>query len=198
MAELSYNIVSVANLRDWIGFPGDGPTARDLSALEIIANGLTLAIENFIGRPIKARSRTDYLDGSGGREIALPLFPVVSITSLDVISATTDGSVYSSYVASDYLLDSEVGRIMLWAESFPLGRKNIKAVYSPGWATPPEAVLLAARLWGLRLFKEWNGGNAQEEILSQSLDGQTTTFFHGTMPKKVEGLLKPYRVPVLV
>ena len=199
MAELTYNIISVANLRDWIGFPATGPTAREVAALEAIANGVTDATEKYLGRPVVGRTRTEYLDGSGGRELALQYSPVVSITTLQSLTGH-DATVYETFVAGDYLLDSEVGRVMLWSKGFPTGRKNIKVVYIPGWtlATVPANIVLGLRLWGLQLFKAWNGGAAQEEIVSQSLDGQTTVFRVDVMPKKVEGILKPYRQIVMV
>ena len=34
-----------------------------------------------------------------------------------------DANVYETFTAGDYLLDSEVGRIMLWSKAFPRGRK---------------------------------------------------------------------------
>jgi len=198
MAELSYNAVSVANLREWIGFPSSGPTQRESNALEAIANAITDQAEKYLGRPIVARARTEYLDGGGGREIRTEFSPVASVTS--IASLNYDGTVYETFAGSDYLLDSEVGRFMLYSKGFPTGRKNIKVVYSPGWvlASVPSGITLALRLWGLNLFKAWNGGAAQEEILTQSLDGQTTTFRVDLMPKKVEGLLKPYRQIVMV
>lgn len=195
MAELAHNIVTVAELREWIGIP-QGPSTREADALEIIANGVTEAIEGHCRRRIVARQRTEYFDGDGTRELALNRRPIVTLNALERLYS--DGTVAETYAVSDYLLDNAVGRVMLWTKHFPFGRKNIRATLAEGWefANVPADVKLAARLWAHKHFKDWNGGQTEDEIVSQSISGQTTTFFVGPIPKKVEALLKRYRDPI--
>jgi hypothetical protein len=196
MPELAYNIVSVSDLQDWIEMQG-GVTTRELRALEAIANGVTETIERHTRRMVVQRSVIEYYDGLGGRELWLRKIPVSVVTSLQALFS--DGSVQESFAPSDYLLDSERGQVMLWSKWFPKGRRSIKADLSPGWALAviPSDILLAARTLAMRWWKEWNGGTAQEEIVSQSIDGQSTTFFRGAIPEKVAKILRPYVLPAM-
>jgi len=192
--ELPFNIVTVEQLMEWMVFTS-GVQAREVDALTSVANGVTQAVESYLRRPVVARARTDYLDGTDSSEISLLLYPTASVTSLSLLY-TTDGTVRLTWDPADYNLDAEVGRVHLWRQVFPAGRKNIKAVHSPGWAVDavPADIQLAARFWANKLYKQWQGGAADDEIQSQSFEGQSTTFFVGPMPKKVEGLLKPHRL----
>lgn len=194
--ERAWNIVSVAQLMEWIAFTS-APQAREVNALTSVANGVTEAVESYLRRPVVARERTDHLDGTDGQDLNLLLYPTASLTSLSLLY--TDGTVRLTWDPADYLLVPEVGRVHLWRQVFPLGVLNIKAVHSPGWTagTVPDDISLAARFWANKLYKEWQGGAANDEIQSQNFDGQTTTFFVGPMPKKVEGMLKPHRLRVM-
>lgn len=193
--ELPHNIVTVAQLQQWVAF-ASAPQAREMDALATVANAVTAAVEAHLRRPVVARQRTDYLDGTGHQEISLGTYPT-TLTSLALLY--TDGTVRLTWDPAEYHVDTAVGRVRLWRQAFPEGRMNVKAVHSPGWAADevPADIQLAARFWCNKLFKEWQGGGADDEIQAQSFEGQSTTFFVGNLPKKVEGLLKPHRLLVM-
>lgn len=103
---------------------------------------------------------THYLPASGGRSLYLPVWPVVSVTTIeDDPTEVFDGSSY--LVASgDYSIRPR-GEILLdqssthgaWSDSGP--DRYIKAVYVAGFASPPEDLkgLVAeyvAVLWAIR------------------------------------------------
>lgn len=103
---------------------------------------------------------THYLPASGGRSLYLPVWPVVSVTSIeDDVTEAFDGS---SYLVSsgDYTIRPR-GEILLnqtsthgaWSDSG--GLHYIKAVYVAGFTSPPEDLkgLVAeyvAVLWAMR------------------------------------------------
>lgn len=134
-------------------------------------------------------SYTEYFDGQKqdiiglgqfSKMVILRNYPIQSITSLQTLNS--DQSVNKAYAVltaanisagvyytTDYTLDtntdnltnaiSATGRINLISDIFPTGTKNIKVVYTAGYATVPRAVQnLATCMAGIRAWISFLGG----------------------------------------
>lgn len=137
---------------------------------------------------------TRYMPGPGGRDLWLPVWPIVSITSIyddpeEVYGATT-------LVASGDYDIRDRGRVRLkgtathgtWTED--ADALPIKVVWVGGWATPPSAIKQSvaeyvAVLWRLR---------AGPGVSSNSSQKGTTNIPTGEIPMSIKQRLAPYRL----
>ena len=125
-------------------------------------------------------SRTEYLDAPGGILLRLPVWPVVSVTSIqDDPTHKYDGSTYL-LASGDYTLYGDFGVVELsptgtwgeWSEGF----RNLKVVYVAGWATIPADIKHACGVQVAHWYRNRDsigkgsinqaGGSAQVEPLT--------------------------------
>ena len=133
------------------------------------------------------------LDGPGGRELALPVGPLVSVTSVHSDPLREYGS--DVLVASgDYSLDSYRSLVILDNDStqgvWDTGYRAIKIVFVAGFATVPAdikqaAIGMVAHWWRLRR-------SAGKKSVSQ--EGGSVSLIEETIPAQVAQLLGPYRL----
>ncbi len=132
----------------------------------IAAVGVTLAA--WCGYPpataggsptLESTSYTEFLDGPGGRELRVPVYPLTAIASIYDDPAWTWGA--ADLVASgDYAIsDGRTGLVLLGETSthgtWSRSRRSIKIAFTAGFATIPgdikRAAAIAVRtLWDLR------------------------------------------------
>ena len=111
------------------------------TVLTQIINSVCAMIETAIGRPIEEASYTDwFVDQYQVKKVVLRMYPVTSITSVEV-----EGETLSS---DAYWVESDIG--ILHFEEPQSG--DIKVVYTAGYATTPEdlkgvALELIRELW---------------------------------------------------
>ena len=87
--------------------------------------------------------------------------PVQSITSLE--SYDTGGTLITTWVASDYWLDSGMGRIRLTSKTFAHQNHRVKAVYTYGYtAVPTNIAALSAAISAMRTLIHQVGGMYDE------------------------------------
>lgn len=138
-----------------------------------------------------------YLTGTGGRELVLPVWPVVSVTSVyDDPDLTWSSSTLVD--SGDYsLIDAAVGRLLLTATSnqgaWSTTPGAIKVTYIAGNDTPEEALRHAARVYVRHLFERRRSVGRE----SESNNGASATFElpAGPVPPAVRELARPYRLP---
>ena len=93
--------------------------------------------------------------------------PVQSITSLE--SYDTSGTLITTWEASDYWLDSGIGRIRLVSKTFAHQNHRVKAVYTYGYtAVPTNIAALSATISAMRALIHQIGG-MYDEVTSYSL-----------------------------
>ena len=136
---------------------------------------------------------TMVLDGPGGLELALPVGPLVSVTSVHSDPLREYGS--DVLVASgDYTLDNHRSLIVLNDDSaqgaWGLGYRAIKVVFVAGFETVPvdikqAAIAQVAHWWRLRR-------QAGKRSINQ--EGGTATLLPETMPPQVAQLMGPSRL----
>lgn len=192
--ENAWTIATVADAQAWISLPGK-VTQRELSALTAIANGVTGAIESFLRRNVVRREIVTRIDGSGTSNLVLPMTPVLSDGIGSVVLLDVNGDAAETVPSDEYFVDVSVGMLAFYRRAIPRARANVELTYSPGWtrATVPSEIILAARLWVLEHWKQWNGGTGRDDVTSSSVSGVTTTYANDPIPRRVERLLKPYR-----
>jgi len=104
--------------------------------------------------------------------IFLDLRPVQSITSL--VSYDASGTLIITWSASDYWLDSGMGRIRLTSKTFAHQNHRVKAVYTYGYTTVPTNIAaLSATISALRMLIDQIGGQ-YDDVTSYSLPSGVT------------------------
>ena len=150
------------------------------------------------GNPtLESATYTRYLTGRGGRDLALDVWPVTSITSIqDDSTLDFDGSTYL-VGATDYAIqDGEHGVVRLTSAaahgSWSTGKGQIKAVFVAGFATVPNDLAFAARLAVKNIYELRN-----RQGKSSSSMGETSESFRDEelLPTSVRALLGGYRLP---
>ena len=98
--------------------------------------------------------------------------PVQSITSLE--SYDTSGTLITTWEASDYWLDSGMGRIRLVSKTFAHQNHRVKAVYTYGYtAVPTNIAALSATISAMRVLIDQIGGT-YDDVTSYSLPSGVT------------------------
>lgn len=139
---------------------------------------------------------TRYLSGRGGRDLALDVLPVQSVTSV-YDDLTLDYGAASLVASGDYTLIADGERQILRLTStathgvWQRGEDNIKATFVAGYSTVPgdlkqATALLVRHWWDLRQI----AGRS-----SQAVAGVSVGVREETMPASVQQLVAAYRLP---
>lgn len=137
-------LITAAKARDFI--PGLVGTGED-AYLNRLCQRVSTLFARFSGYPgtsptMEVATYTSYLDGRGGRDLVLPVWPIVSVTSIYEDSAW-DFAADSLVASSDYaIFQADAGIVRLtstathgtWADGIP---GAIKATYTAGYAEIP-------------------------------------------------------------
>lgn len=159
-------------------------TANDTELQRFIDVAET-AIGHWVG-PLTPTAVTEKLNG-GGTSLVLR-YPAVSLTSI----AYADGT---ASTLSDYDLDTATG-IVYWnfgtAGRFPGSSRNVTVTYQAGFTSLPADLVHAVKELVRHLWETQRpnkpGRTSGDEFVPGSLD---------TYPPRVQGLLAPYRTPVV-
>ena len=141
---------------------------------------------------------TQYLDGptwEDAKVLAVPFFPLGSITSIhDDPSDRTYGAV-SLVAASDYETDDYRGLVILTTASaqgfWSRGFRSQKIITTAGWATVPEALKHA----GAELVWHWYRLMRERGKQSVSVGGGSAGLRSEDIPDHVRHLAAGYRLP---
>jgi len=147
-------LISEAEAREYV----PGLTANNV-ALGNLIRRVDEAIASFCkypkatstaARTMESTSYTLYLEGPGGRELELPVWPVTTITTIeDDVTEDFDGATHL-VASSDYAQRGEHGEIVRLTQTSTQGAWScttdpvIKVVVTAGYATVPEALKQAA------------------------------------------------------
>lgn len=149
----------------------------------------------------EARTYTHYLDGPGGQILRLRVRPVISVTSIHDDPTHEYSSTYL-VAATDYTLYGDLGLVELkptsvWGEwSGPEDEdglpeeRNVKVVYSAGFATIPAGIKHAC---GLQI-KHWWDRRDSIGLKSISQGGSTTSLLPLTLLPETREALRDYRL----
>jgi hypothetical protein len=109
--------------------------------ISLCVNHASGFIERWCRRKLKSSTATYYVDGAGERSVALPEWPMTSITSASSISGDVDEG---SEIDVSGVLPHEGGVVTLREEVFPVGNRNICIVAECGYKTGVHDSDLAA------------------------------------------------------
>ena len=144
---------------------------------------------------MSSTSHVRFLDGPGGKELTVDVWPVSAVASIYDDAAWTWAA--ASLVASaDYtLLDGNRGLIVL-AETAAHGawnkaRKSIKASFTAGYATAPDDLIHAIALLAATYHKRRTSTGVERQSTS---DGASVEMERG-LPDEVVELLWPFLLP---
>lgn len=194
-------LVTAAQVRAYL--PHIAGTGEDTLIDTLIARA-EATIAHYCGYPpatvgvapsMASASRVRYLDGPGGKELVIDVWPVTAITSIYDDAAWTWAS--ASLVAStDYaILDGDAGLIVL-AETAAHGswnraRKSIKATVTAGFVTAPADLTHAICLLAATYHKRRTSTGIERQ---STADGASVEMVQG-IPDEVREVLGPYLLP---
>lgn len=182
----------------------DAAGSTEDSAIAVVVGRVGAWIATYCGwRPtsdggtpsLESGTHTLYLPGPGGRSLFVPMFPVISVTSIeDDPTEAFDGSTY--LVASADYTTRVAGEIRLkqtathgaWSDTtLPV----IKIVASLGYSTVDPNLKQAALL----LFRHWWDAKFTQGKTNASTPTGSVGYRDEEIPPEVTALLGPYLLP---
>lgn len=160
------SLVTLAQAKAYLGVTA----STDDTIIGAILAGATAAMEARAGRHLVSTSRTEYMDGDGGRWLYLAE-PAESITSIHVSSDQTwDATTLEA--AADYALsDCQVDHL---DEVWSTGRRNIRAIYAAGFATVPSDLVEACKRETARRYAHWQRAKeGKDNLEAETVEGWT-------------------------
>lgn len=182
----SMSLTTLARVKAYLGLAGDDQD----ELLQTIIDGVSQAIEQLCGRPFAEVERTEFHDGQGSSALVLRCRPVTDVASLrdDPSGTFPEGS---ELAAASYAVYPEEGILERKDGCFADGRRNVRVVYTAGYATAPPAVEQAATILVATLYNRGRGGG--DGLSSESLGAYAVAYADGDWPGSVHELLFPYR-----
>lgn len=183
---MSIELVSYSDLQDLLDL--EGTVITDYPSLSVIRESVTFAIEEYLGRQLESKSRTDtlYVENLPTSMIYLPAIPVSSVTSL-VVTWSDDTETYTEH--NDY-------EITGYGLKFYSGVSNVSIAitYTGGISTVPDAIERAALLQTAYEFQ------AKDQIGAESVTtegGYVSRPALGLLPE-VKRMLNRYKHPLMM
>lgn len=156
-------------------------------------------------RTLLQTTHTDELiDGSGTCELALPNFPIASVSALKIASDQDFTGATNQSAPDDFLIMSEAGLLVRkgglgsflndvspGGAVWPKGHENIQLTFQAGYVTIPNDIILATCMQVAYLRDRSNqvkGGQSHNEISSERV-GDRQTSHHSELSR--HGLCEP-------
>ncbi|MCE5192099.1 MAG: hypothetical protein LLG08_10140 [Actinomycetia bacterium] len=115
----------------------------DRSKSEFILNATTAQGEHIAKRQLAARYVTKDLDGTGTPKLMLPVWPINSVSRVNIDSTGTFDSA-DDLDTDDYRIYSDEGYIALVSRTFPAGLQNVRVAWGGGFSPIPADLQFAA------------------------------------------------------
>ena len=182
----SYALVSWEFVKEML------PEAKDTQQLyyERLINAASTLANRISGRQLKAVDYTQILDGSGDESIVLPEYPANSVTSLYI---DTSRAFAASTEMTDYLLYSDIGKLLLPSATFPDSPQCVKVVYNAGLNPVPEDLEIAVLEVVVYNRKRLSGQGNMIGTKSSQAEGMITTAYELTIPVNAQRVFESYR-----
>jgi hypothetical protein len=159
-----------------------------------IADGVSARVEQYIRRPFVSRSVTELRDGSGGQELQLRHFPVISVESAQYRFSLFD--VWQTFDPTAYELDGFRGYLILKMFVWPKVRQGAQVQYTVGFGAKDDATTLSADVFQVGLdfvkfvYDRWKSDAIA--LGSLNLQGAGSAVIVPALPKDVLSALDPY------
>ena len=174
-------LCDLQSAKRWLGLTTE-QTDDDVFITSLLSSSSAF-IESCCNRSFTVSEHVVELDGNGRSALMLPDYPIVSVESVEV----NGRAVNKGFRAVDYL-------IVLNADVFPKGLRNVKITYTAGFeAIPADLQHACMELVGLR-YKERDRIGEQ----SKSLAGETVSFFIRDLSPTAQSVVNQYKrvVPI--
>jgi hypothetical protein len=184
------SLLATSDARDWLGIkPND--TQYDATLNDII-NYVSYRFNGETGRQLKSRQWTEYHDGDGSNTLYLNQFPISSTTITITIDADRVYTTDLRVTDTDIMLSTESGRVRLDDDTFDIGTRNVKVVYSAGYTTSGAFDLVLAAKELVQLM--WNRYTKKDMVglRTDGYEGGTRTY-ENDLPWSVKKVLDMYR-----
>lgn len=185
-------IVSLAELKAYLKLT----TATFDTILGVIKASVEQFIKNYCHDPFLHSTFTEYYDGNGKSSLIVDRFPITAITEINIDSARTFAAA-TKLDASDIIsCDRNNQRGIIEIDgTFSVGVKNVKVVYTAGYATLPADLKMAVMQLCSREFmiqdKQMPG------VVSQNVGDKTISLNTEEIPRNVWAILQTYKRPMV-
>lgn len=173
------DLTDVATLKTYLKAGSESDTL-----LQQLLTAASYAIENYVNRTLVSDDFTDVLDGTGGRFVVVPNYPITAVSGVMV-----DGNIIPAGSVSTVGFYFTKNTIVLNGYSFTRGRGNVTIAYTAGFATvPPDLAQMC-----IGTVQHWLNDRNRAGETSRSMGGQTITYTSKDMPEWVKTGLNSYK-----
>lgn len=150
--------------------------------VESLINRASDFVESYVGHPVINKSVTVALDGNGSDELALPYFPVQSVTSvtMDGMNVTSNTDFYPE----GFLFFKDAG-------TFNPGRKNVQVTFTVGHGADKNAIPQDIKQAALLIVHYWYKRDSLD--YSQTFGESEVIVGQWRFPSSALKMLDPYR-----
>ena len=177
------DLTSLPAVKVYLGIPLD--QTEDDALLQSLITGVSVGIQNWIGRDLSLKQHTDKIDGNGKNRIMFTAWPVTAVVA--VVVNGRDIPAATSFEGYGYRFDATM--LILNGECFHFGHRNVELTYTAGYATMPAdiAQVCSKLVGGKYKERDWLG------YRSKSLAGETVVFDDVELSESVRGVLWDYK-----
>jgi hypothetical protein len=177
------DLTSLPAVKTYLGIPLN--QTEDDALLQSLIAGVSVGLQNWIGRDLALGPHTDRVDGNGKPQMLFPAWPVSAVASV-----TIDGrKIPAATSAQSYGYRFDATMLILNADCFPWGYRNVELAYTAGYATVPADVAQVCTKLVAGKYKErdWLG------YRSKGLAGETVVFDDVELSDSVRSVLWGYK-----
>ena len=176
MTASPYDLTDLATLKSYIN-----TGSSDDTLLQRLLTAASYAIESYLSRDIVSKNYTRIFDGSGGRSIVLPDYPITAVSSVTIDGQTIPAA--GSVTGSGYYFNDNM--IILNGYTFTKNWGNVTIAYTAGYTSiPPDIVQACCGTVQYWLNDRQRGGET-----SRTMGGQTINYSQKDMPAWVKTIL---------
>lgn len=180
------DLTTLAALKQHIGVV----SSNEEPELARIITAASVFLVTALSRPIKAASYILDTNGSGGNRLYLPVFPVISVSSVTIdgrtIPAATVGGTDVGYLRDGYCL-------VLRGYAFTRGIMNVHVAYRAGYedgAIPKDVEDAVLSLAAAKVRKR---DRKDQGLASRSLGPESLSFTNDDMPPEVKTFVDQWK-----
>ena len=166
----------------------DVTASRDV--LTSLIGSVSEAIEHYCGREFARRSRTEILDGRGTGTLLLSCRPIALIEDVRLDARHAFGP--ETAIDGEGIVFYGSAGLLHWEEGvFPLGRQNVRVVYTAGYETVPPSIEQAANMLVAHFYNRGHQGG--DGVTSESIGAYSVSYNDADWPAAARTLLNEFR-----
>lgn len=147
---------------------------------QTLLDGVSAAVEAYIGRKLKAADYVERYNGNGKNRIVLNQYPVLSVSSVKI----------NGRMANDWDFDNW---LLIRHACFAQGIRNIEVSYRAGYETLPADIQEAILIIATQRMNEIENKGVQSKTLAGETIAFSTFSDSGGMPPSAFAILNEYK-----